>query len=105
MTKKPTFPSDRSDKFLLRLPDGMRDRIAAAAKASGRSMNAEIVARLHTAFQIEQVRNADEKFDGPFREMVRNILRETSEIREHLAGLRISSDSAAHGGKKHPKVE
>lgn len=35
-----------SDKFMLRFPDGMRDRIAEEAKANGRSMNAEIVARL-----------------------------------------------------------
>ena len=35
-----------SDKFMLRFPAGMRDRIAAEAKKSNRSMNAEIVARL-----------------------------------------------------------
>lgn len=42
-----------SDQFNLRLPDGMRDRIAEAAKASGRSMNAEIVARLESSFTSE----------------------------------------------------
>lgn len=42
---KPPVNRD-SDKFMLRLPDGMRDRIGALAKESGRSMNAEIVARL-----------------------------------------------------------
>lgn len=35
-----------SDKFVLRLPDGMRATIAELAKASGRSMNAEIVHRI-----------------------------------------------------------
>lgn len=35
-----------ADQFVLRLPDGMRDRIKAEAEKSGRSMNAEIVARL-----------------------------------------------------------
>lgn len=39
-----------SDKIMLRVPDGMRDRIAEAAKASNRSMNAEIVARLQGSF-------------------------------------------------------
>jgi hypothetical protein len=38
-----------SDKFMLRLPDGMRERIAELAKQNGRSMNAEIVARLDAA--------------------------------------------------------
>lgn len=35
-----------SDQFNLRLPDGMRERIAEEAEKSGRSMNAEIVHRL-----------------------------------------------------------
>ena len=39
-----------SDKFMLRLPDGMRDRIKAAADANNRSMNAEIVATLRAAY-------------------------------------------------------
>lgn len=39
-----------SDKFMLRLPDGMRDRIKAAAEAANRSMNAEIVATLEEKY-------------------------------------------------------
>lgn len=39
-----------NDKFMLRLPDGMRDRIKEAAEANNRSMNAEIVARLEGSF-------------------------------------------------------
>ncbi|WP_370275112.1 Arc family DNA-binding protein [Pararhodobacter marinus] len=39
-----------SDKFMLRLPDGMRERIKSAADANGRSMNAEIVATLEEKF-------------------------------------------------------
>lgn len=35
-----------SDKFMLRLPDGMRDQIKAAAERNKRSMNAEIVIAL-----------------------------------------------------------
>lgn len=35
---------------MLRLPDGMRDRIKAAAEISGRSMNAEIVETLELRF-------------------------------------------------------
>lgn len=40
------YPSDKQDQFMLRLPDGMRDRIKAAAEENNRSMNAEIVATL-----------------------------------------------------------
>lgn len=39
-----------SDKFMLRLPDGMRERIAKVAKANNRSMNAEIVYVLEAHF-------------------------------------------------------
>ncbi len=38
------------DKFIIRLPDGMRDRIKAEADRNGRSMNAEIVATLENRY-------------------------------------------------------
>jgi hypothetical protein len=42
-----TKPTGReSDKFMLRLPDGMRDEIARSAQEKNRTMNAEIVTRL-----------------------------------------------------------
>lgn len=45
------YPSELADRFIVRLPDGMRDRISEAAKAAGRSMNAEIVSRLQSTFE------------------------------------------------------
>lgn len=45
--------SRESDKFMLRLPDGMRSTIASKAKTSGRSMNAEIVARLEQSLEAD----------------------------------------------------
>jgi len=53
VTAKPVQPQD---KYILRLPDGMRDQIAVAAKANGRSMNAEMVARLKQSFEVEEER-------------------------------------------------
>ncbi|MDX0930555.1 Arc family DNA-binding protein [Sinorhizobium medicae] len=47
------------DRYIVRFPDGMRDEIAAAAKANGRSMNAEIIARL--SGEVETLRD---KFAG-----------------------------------------
>ena len=38
------------DQYMLRLPDGMRDRIKRAAEANNRSMNAEIVASLEAIY-------------------------------------------------------
>jgi len=38
--------TNASDKFIIRLPDGMRDRIKTYAQKHGRTMNAEIIAKL-----------------------------------------------------------
>lgn len=53
MEKKPPqqSPSRDSDKYIVRFPDGMRARIAELAKANGRSMNSEIVARLQASME------------------------------------------------------
>lgn len=40
-----------SDKYVLRMPDGMRDKLGALAKANNRSMNAEIVLILQHAIE------------------------------------------------------
>lgn len=51
-TREP-YPSETQDRFIVRFPDGMRDRIKAAAEANNRSMNAEIIARLQDSFVAE----------------------------------------------------
>lgn len=47
--------SRTADKFVIRLPDGLRDRIADQAEGNRRSMNSEIVLRLErsTALEVE----------------------------------------------------
>lgn len=47
-------PSRTAEQFVVRFPDGMRDKIAESAKANNRSMNAEIVARLERSFSYDQ---------------------------------------------------
>ena len=44
--KQAVYSSRSADKFVVRLPDGMRERIAAVAKSHHRSMNSEIISRL-----------------------------------------------------------
>jgi plasmid stability protein len=43
-------PSRKLDKVIVRLPDGMRDRLKKEAAKNNRSMTAEIVARLAASF-------------------------------------------------------
>lgn len=50
MSERELYPSEKQERFIVRLPDGMRDRIKAAADANNRSMNAEIVATLQDAY-------------------------------------------------------
>jgi len=53
---KPVVYSSRTaDKFVVRLPDGMRERIAEVARTMHRSMNSEIIARLATSLLNEEV--------------------------------------------------
>lgn len=44
-------PSRTADQYVVRFPDGMRDRIAEVAKTNGRSMNSEIVSRIWESFE------------------------------------------------------
>ena len=46
-------PAAELEKVIIRLPDGMRERLKSAADANGRSVNAEIVARLNVSFGME----------------------------------------------------
>lgn len=50
MSEREPYPSEKQDRFIVRLPDGMRDRIKAAAENNNRSMNAEIVAALEEKY-------------------------------------------------------
>jgi len=52
MTNKTQYPSRGADQFNVRMPSGLRSRIEEAAKANGRSMNAEIALRLEASFDI-----------------------------------------------------
>lgn len=50
MSDKEQYPSDAAERFQVRLPPGLRDRIKAYAERHGRSMNTEIVRVLEREF-------------------------------------------------------
>ena len=52
-----------ADKFVVRLPPGMRQRVAEAARANHRSMNSEIVTRLERS--LDGVPAPDAEFGDP----------------------------------------
>ena len=51
MKREKKYPSEAADRFQIRLPDGLRDELKALAERNGRSMNAEIVARLQESLK------------------------------------------------------
>ncbi|MGO6814917.1 Arc family DNA-binding protein [Rhizobium brockwellii] len=50
MSEKEKYPSELAERFQIRLPAGLRDRIKAYAERHGRSMNTEIVRVLENEF-------------------------------------------------------
>ena len=45
--------SREQDKFVLRMPDGLRPEISDAASTNDRSMNSEIIFRLNRTIELE----------------------------------------------------
>lgn len=58
-------PSRDQNKFIVRMPDGLRDRIRNVAEASSRSMNAEIVHRLELSLIEDDLVIIDENAPPP----------------------------------------
>lgn len=52
-TAQITYNSRTVDKFALRLPEGLRDRINLAAENNHRSMNSEMIARIDGSLDLE----------------------------------------------------
>jgi hypothetical protein len=52
-TAQMPYNSRTADKFVLRLPEGLRDRINLAAENNHRSMNGEIIARIDSSLDLE----------------------------------------------------
>lgn len=93
MPAKPPAPSDIADKFMLRLPEGMRDRLKDAAARNGRSMNAEIITRLNYTFDADAITSAVDRAEPSkiaLLEAARELLRRVDE------DLAVESGDAEH---------
>ena len=65
-------PSETQDKFIIRLPDGMREQLKAAAEANNRTMTAEVVARLRASLDTDAAGKVPNFTSGFFVEAVEN---------------------------------
>lgn len=58
------YSSRTADKFVVRLPDGMREQIADVAKVNHRSMNSEIISRLSKSLATPENEDGTVEVDG-----------------------------------------
>ena len=98
-------PSRKLDQYIVRLPDGMRERVKAAADYNARSMNAEIVAALERHFRAYERRRLgwrwvppEEQIPDVYRAAIRDQAekRGTSygeELQAALAGYYVDPDA------------
>lgn len=61
------------EKFALRLPEGMREKIARIAEANNRSSNAEIVARLEESLANDVVRQIGQPLEERLSDIENDI--------------------------------
>lgn len=79
-----------------RLPAELADKIRESSEASGRSMNAEVVARLEQSFQSKP-RN-----DEDMAELASQLARRLAEEGYQLAALKLDADRKDGDVKKKP---
>ena len=106
MVERERYPSEAADRFQIRLPPGLRDRIKAYAEAHGRSMNTEIVRVLEREFpepwtldgRVTQLLGALEilKSAGDATELVDALVADVHETLEGIvSGLVTDADDEA----------
>ena len=69
-------PGRGSDKFDLRFPDGMRDKLYRLAEANGRSANSEIIERLRLSIESDNQKS------------LRDLVEDLDILRTEVADLR-----------------
>ena len=87
--KMATGTSSTSDRFQLRLPDGMRDQLAEAATASGRSLNGEIIHRLTQSLERDE---RQKKLSQHLKIQGDRVAKVEEEIAALVQQLRLSDD-------------
>lgn len=87
-------PSRKLDQYIVRLPDGMRERVKAAADANARSMNAEIVAALEGHFRAYERQRMGWRWVPPEEQIpdaYRAVIRDQAERRGTSYGEELAS--------------
>lgn len=68
-----TTSSRTADKFVLRLPDGLREDIAVLAESNDRSMNAEIINRIKRSMASDTLSEEQTKLIGVLLQRINEL--------------------------------
>jgi hypothetical protein len=88
-SKKATKVGRTSDQFRLHLPDEMREKLAEAAMANGRSLNDEIIYRLMQTLEREGTRK---KLSDSLKSQGNRLANVEKEIANLVEQLRLRDD-------------
>lgn len=115
MDEREKYPSEAAERFQIRMPAGLRDRIRKAAERSGRSMNTEIVAALETFYPeeptieelLDRVHDAIEMAQTaggmPYRKVLIEALDELSQ--QVATGMELDQFRAPHIGPEYRDLD
>jgi hypothetical protein len=103
MAVRKLYPSEQQDRLIIRFPDGMRDRIAALAKANGRSMNAEVISMIEASLSqtkrpvlIVNENTAEADMLWEMRDAIKELKEEFEELRTALLVPDFTKDSKSN---------
>ena len=85
MSDKTKYPSQAADRFQVRMPDGLREKIRLAAEANGRAMNTEIVMRLEQSFENDTLASNWAKLSNDLLSSQRELVAEYEQALEERA--------------------
>lgn len=99
MVDREPYPSEKQERFIVRFPDGMRDRIKRAAAENNRSMNAEIVSALEICFPEAgpTIGEIDGAFGRHQERMHRQLWEAVNTLRAILNSPNLDGILQAHG--------
>lgn len=91
MADRKPYPSEQQERFIIRFPDGMRDKISALAKANGRSMNAEVISMVEASLShggkpllVVHENTAEADIIWELRDQMQHLQAEVRELRASL---------------------
>ena len=68
-----TYLKEGKDRFMIRLPEGMRDQLTEAASANKRTISAEIVARLEESLTRGNIKFVEQTFEERLQDVENDI--------------------------------